>query len=171
MITVQTNNFNTFSQVFYDNIVESLQLHQLSCSCGHSGCMRKYGRYERTVWFAGNAVKLKIQRVQCTHCGKTHAILLDVIVPYSRIPLEDQRKIILADNGGKACNHVLDKNWFIDIQMVHYIRRQYRQYWKQRLLSAGISLLEDLVQGCFRCYCRQFMQNRCAPNILFSPST
>lgn len=174
MVTVQTKNFNRFSQEIYEEIVESLPLHQITCTCGHSGCMRKYGHYERTIWFLNEKLSLQIHRIQCTHCGRTHAVLLDIMVPYSRILLEDQIKIILADNGGEDCVPVFVANGFIDKPMAHYIRRQYRRHWKQKLLAEGISLLRDtgdIVRNCFRCYYRQFMQIRNTPNILFLPST
>lgn len=171
MVTVQTKNFNTLSQKNYDALVDDLQFQQITCTCGHRGCMRRYGTYKRTVWFLGVCILLRVQRVQCTHCGKTHAILLDIFVPYSRIPLDDQRQIIVAGTTGKSCTTVQDSNPFIDDGMVVHIRIQFRKHWKQKLLSENISLLGDLTLECFCSFGRQFMQIRCTPNIFFSPST
>ena len=174
MVTVQTKKFNSFSQEIYDKIIEDLPLHQIPCKCGHSGCMRKYGRYKRSFLVLCEDILLHVQRLQCKHCGKTHAVLLDIMVPYSRTPLEDQVKIILADNGGAACIPVFAENGFIDKPTAHYIRRQFRRHWNQKLLAAGITLWKDIrtiVRECFQCYGRQFMQIRSTPNILFSPST
>ena len=152
-------------------MVEELQLHQLTCTCGHCGDMRKYGHYERTVWIQSEEILLRIQRVQCAHCGRTHAILPDTLVPYSRIPLEDQRQIILSCEANEDCESVQQANFFIGDHMVLYIWRKYRWHWKQKLLAEGISLVGELTKDCFRCYARQFMQIRCTPNIFFSPST
>ena len=171
MITVMTKNFNSLSQEKYDEVVDKVQLHQITCTCGCCGCMRKYGHYMRTVWFCGYETLLCIQRIQCTNCGKTHAVLLDILVPYSRIPLEDQRQIIIAGTSGKSCEHVQDANPFIEDSMILHIRIQFRQHWKQKLLSECISLKGNLVVECFRCFGRQFMQIRRTPNILFSAST
>ena len=171
MVTVLTKNFNTLSQEKYDEVVERLQLHQITCTCGHCGSMRKYGHYERTVWFCGYEVLLRIQRVQCTNCGKTHAVLLDILVPYSRIPLEDCRQSIIAGTTGKSCAPVQETNPYIEDGMVLHIRIQFRKHWQQKLLSENISLRGDLITDCFRFFGRQFMQIRNTPNILFSPST
>ena len=171
MITVQTKNFNTISQENYDAIVDGLQLHQITCTCGHCGDMRRYGGYERTVWFLGEEIDLRIQRVQCTHCGKTHAILLDILVPYSRIPLADQRQIIILCETGASCEPVQQSNFHIEDRMVYAIWNKYRRYWKQKLLAEGISLAGELVRECFRYYFKQFMQIRSTPNTYFSPST
>ena len=171
MVTVRTKNFNTFSQENYDAIVARVQLHQITCTCGHCGSMRKYGHYSRTVWFLGYLISLVIQRIQCQHCGKTHAILLDILIPYSRIPLEDHRQIVVACEAGEDTEPIQEANYYIEDSMVRHIHRQYCRHWKQKLLSENISLLCDLTLECFRCFGRQFMQIRCTPNILFSPST
>ena len=171
MITVQTQNINTLTQEKYDAIVAGLQLHQITCSCGHCGDMRKFGHYERTVWFRGTEIVLSVQRLQCTHCGRTHAILLDIIVPYSRIPVEDQQQIIILCEAGVSCKPVQQSNPLIEDRMVYVIWNKYCRHWKQTLLAEGISLVGELIKECFRCYCRQFMQIRSTPNRLFSPST
>ena len=171
MITVQTKNLKFISANIYDEIVRCLQMDQITCPCGHSCGMRKYGRYARTVWFRGEEVRLSIQRVQCTCCGRTHAILLDVLVPYSRIPLEDQRQIIIAFEEGGLPEAIQNANYYIEDWMVYYIMRKYRMGWKQRLLSQKISLQDDLILGCFHFYGQQFMQIRATPNALFLLST
>ena len=171
MVTVQTENFNTFSQEIYNGIIDRLQIQQITCTCGQRGCMRKYGHYKRVVWFLSDDVTLDVQRIQCTHCRRTHAVLLDILVPYSRIPMEDQIQILIAFENGASCEAVQQANYLIEDGMVLYIRRKYFRYWKQKLLSAGISLSLNLVADCFRCYGCQFMQIRRTPNILFSPST
>ena len=171
MITVLTKNFNNLSQEKYDEVVERLQFHQITCTCGHCGCMRKYGRYKRSVWIFCYEIVLRIQRLQCTSCGKTHAILLDILIPYSRIPLEDCREIILAGETGKSCTAVQEANPYIEDGMVLHVRIQFRKHWQQKLLSENISLQENLIADCFRFFGRQFMQIRGTPNILFSPST
>ena len=99
------------------------------------------------------------------------AILLDILIPYSRIPLEDCREIILAGETGKSCTAVQEANPYIEDGMVLHVRIQFRKHWQQKLLSENISLQETLIADCFRFFGRQFMQIRGTPNILFSPST
>ena len=151
--------------------MDELQMHQTTCSCGHCGDMRKYDHYRRTVWFWGTEIVLCIQRLHCTHCGKTHAILLDILVPYSRILLDDQWQIIIFCEAREDCEPVQQSNFRIEDRMVYAIWYKYRRHWKQKLLTEGISLAGELVKECFRCYFRQFMQICSTPNVYFSPST
>jgi len=110
-----------------------------------------------------------IQRVKCNTCGKTHALLLSNIVPYSQVPLTEQLSIISASEMKQDPSSFLDNNLLIDENNVKFIKRQYRFHWKQKLLSEGVSLLpaQQLVKQCFRFFSRQFMQIKRTPNILF----
>ena len=49
MITVSVDFCNPISQKIYDNVINSLQFHRLSCPCGHSGCLTVHGYYDRTL--------------------------------------------------------------------------------------------------------------------------
>lgn len=43
MIIVKTENYNHISQEFYNNTTNSLALNLIPCTCGHSGCLIRYG--------------------------------------------------------------------------------------------------------------------------------
>ena len=49
MITIETEYCNPISQIFYDNVVSSIDLALLHCTCGHSGCLIWYGSYSRKI--------------------------------------------------------------------------------------------------------------------------
>lgn len=165
MITIFVDSCNPISQKKYDDIISSLQLHQLSCPCcGKAARMTFYGRYARSVKQDGELVQLRIRRVICSECGKTHALLLSEIVPYSRTLLQDQADII---SGSPAT--VMERNPLIDESCVRSILRQFKKHWEQVLLSADIPLhpLRSLAEACFSFMGRQFMQIKRTPNILF----
>ena len=66
--------------------LEQSPLFLLACPyCGAKGTCRKRGSYERNlVTFSDGkpeVIRLRIPRVQCP-CGKSHALLPDLIVPY-----------------------------------------------------------------------------------------
>lgn len=82
----------------------SLQFHQLKCTCGHSACLSVHGYYHRTVRTSKGSFRLRICRVICSECGRTHAILPESIVPYDQISLEDQRVIVIAYENGTDRN-------------------------------------------------------------------
>lgn len=87
MITVYTENYNLISQDFYNKTINSLDLNLISCTCGHSGCLIRYGSYIRNVQLTDRVLSLSVVRVYCKTCGHTHALLLSSMVPYSQIPL------------------------------------------------------------------------------------
>lgn len=168
MITVPVDNFNTFSQKFYDSVLLRLQLHRLQCTCGHSGCLGRHGRYTRSVITEDGKVSLRILRLRCSDCGKTHAILPASIVPYCQVMLTDQHQVVCAFEAGGNRN-VVCQGLGTDENNVKSIIRRYRHFWRQRLLSESIGLapLQALICDCFSFYQMQFMQIRTTVNKLF----
>ena len=72
MITVYTENYNLISQDFYNKTIDSLDLNLISCTCGHSGCLIRYGSYIRNVQLTDRVLSLSVVRVYCKTCGHTH---------------------------------------------------------------------------------------------------
>ena len=173
MLTVLVSNFNTFTQAFYNSIIESLDLALLSCTCGHSGCLSIHGYYTRSVITPAGKITLTICRVKCSECGHTHALLLSSMVPYSQIPAEDQRLIAEAYESESKRNDLCSPDSGIDENNIKSVIRCYVKFWRERLIAARIRLesLTDLVTVCFRDYSKQFMQIRSTRNILFTPPT
>ena len=167
MITVYFKDCNRFSQNIYKKVIDNLPIFQLKCSCGKSGCLILFGKYERQVKYMSRSISIEIQRVRCRECGRTHALLPSLLVPYSWIPLKDQQDILRSVEEGRSFLAVLERNPLIDESDVKYIVRQFRRHWKQRLLSAGLTLCDELIKPCFSRFSRQFMQIHRTPNILF----
>lgn len=51
-------------------------------SCGYAGRQHRHGGYFRNIITDNVSRRVKIFRVKCPSCGKTHAIIPDYIVPY-----------------------------------------------------------------------------------------
>lgn len=173
MITLPTDFCNPLSQDIYDKLLSHIQFHQLSCTCGISGCLRIHGYYLRHLKCGAAFLTLRICRVKCSCCGHTHALIPDTIVPYSQIALPDQVRIIAASDAGTSFLPILELCPAIDENNVYSILRRYRRYWRQRLLAESISLLpaSALPMQCLAAFGRQFMQIKCSPNQLFSGTT
>ena len=173
MITIETEYCNPISQIFYDNVVSSIDLALLPCTCGHSGCLIWYGSYSRKIRQGDSVLLLRVARVFCNSCGHSHAILLSQIVPYSQIPLPVQASIALAYENGSGYREILARQSFIDENTISSILRSYRQHWRERLASGQLRLssLWDLVRGCFALYSRPFMQIKTTRNKLFPAPT
>lgn len=173
MITVSVDYCNTISQKTYDDVINSIQFHQLTCTCGHSGCLTIHGYYDRSVKVGDSFVRLHICRVICSECGHTHALLLSVFVPYSQISLPDQVDIITHSGSDRDFSGIMEAAPSIDESCVRSVIRRFRLHWEQRLLSENIPLMgsTDFIQRCFSSFCRQFMQIKGTPNILFLTPT
>lgn len=169
MITIKTENYNLISQDFYNKTIDSLDLNLIPCTCGHSGCLIRYGSYKRNVQLKEEMISLTVVRVYCSACGHTHALLLSSLVPYSQIPLDIQMAAIHAYESGFSPEHILTDQYCIDENNIKAVIRAYRIHWKERLCSAGLSFSEcnSLVTGCFSHFSRQFMQIKTTPNKLF----
>jgi hypothetical protein len=170
MITITSDKINTFSQTSYNEFLESINFHQLFCSCGLSGSLIKHGFYSRSIKTPDGILNICVLRMKCNHCGKTHAVFPKLIVPYSRLLLSDHVSIIKAYSDKSSFEPIMIANEFIDESNIRYVIRQYLRHWKERIASFVFSLNEDictLSKKCLRTFKRQFMQIKCTSNILF----
>jgi len=168
MITITTQKSKFFSQISYNKMINDLPFHNLTCTCSQKGSLIKHGYYTRFVKIYGELCKLKILRLICKCCNKTHAILPDWIVPYSRILLKDFVSILLAYQQRITFEPIMIENLLIDENNIRYIIKQFKKYWKERLAVFKIHLHNHLSLKCFKHYNRQFMQIKSTSNILFS---
>lgn len=173
MITIFEDVCNPISQDFYDKTINSIQLHQLTCTCGHSACLTIHAYYKRRLKFEDGSIKLKICRVKCSNCQKTHALLPSFIVPYSQISFQDQLEIISCYEDSRNYKDIMDNTPSIDENCVRSIVRRYVHHWLERILSIHSSASHslDFIQLCFETFGRQFMQIKRTPNILFLAPT
>lgn len=173
MITLFVEENNPLTPNFYNNLISNLQFHQLTCPCGHSGCLSVHGYYNRSVKLPKSKVTFRICRVICEHCGHTHAILLSSMVPYSQVSTSDHIAIIDNYSNHNSQDSVMNSNPCIDESCYRYIIRCYLRYWNEKLRSERLSLSPIclLIRSCFAYFSRQFMQIKNTPNILFLNTT
>mgnify|MGYP007101894904 CR=1 FL=1 len=173
MILISVNDYNRFSQNYYDSVINSLQFHQLSCTCGRSACLSLHAYYRRGVLLPEGEIRLRICRVRCSECGRTHALLPSSLVPYDRISLSDQYTVIRDYEDESDRNAICENNPSIDENNVKAIIRRYVLFWLQRIIAEAIRLtdLSALVLDCFSFYSMQFMQIRRCAAMLFVHTT
>lgn len=172
MITFPLEECKGFSQKIYDDAVDRLQLHMMECNkCKKKGFLKLFGSYKRTLKLCSEALRLRIQRVRCTECDGTHALLPSLIVAYSQIPKPDQQEILKKQQAGESVEPVLERNNLIDENHVKYIIRQFRKHWEQRIASLGLTLADSLTPPCLSHYARQFMQIHSGLNSFFPAAT
>ncbi len=168
MITIFSDKIKCFSQNNYNNLIESLPYHRLSCTCGQKGQLIKHGYYSRSIKLSEGLLKLSILRVRCKSCKKTHAILPSWIIPYSRILFHDHLTIIYFYLHHLSFEPIMLSNLLIDESNIRYIINQYLAHWRERIASFNGLLNTSLTKSCFIYFSRGFMQIKCTPNILFS---
>lgn len=173
MITLFVEKNNPLTPNFYYSFISNLQFHRLQCPCGHAGSLSVHGYYNRYFKTPEGKLCFRICRVICKSCGKTHALLLSSMVPYSQVSLCDHVASIDAFESDEPTSQVLNSNPSLDESSLRYIIRKYLLHWKQRLLSCSISLhpRELLSRLCFAHHSRQFMQIKSTLNSLFINTT
>lgn len=167
MITDLKIKIKSLTQKTYNEFIENIDLHTLTCSCGMSGQLIKHAYYKRHIKTSNGIIMLKILRVKCKCCHKTHAIFPEIIVPYSQVLLDDHISIIKAYNNRSSFEPIMLANEFIDESNISYIIKQYLRYWRELIISFKISLDLSISKQCLNRFKRQFMQIKCTPNIIF----
>lgn len=168
MITNITVKIKYLSQESYNNFLDSIPIYKLTCSCGRSGHLTKHAYYTRTAKTTEGPITLRILRVKCKRCGKTHALFPECIVPYSQILLEDHLKIITAYSNKTSFEPIMMSNLYIDESNIRYIIKKYLSHWKERIAAFFISMDANLTFSCLCSFKRQFMQIKCTSNIVFA---
>lgn len=168
IITNLSIKCKSLTQKNYDEFIENIDFYRLTCSCGKSGQLIKHAYYDRCIKNPDGIIALRILRVKCKSCGKTHAIFPACIVPYSQIILSDHLSIIDTYTNGSYFEPIMIANEFIDESNISYIIKQYLRYWKERIISFEISLDLSISKQCLSLFKQQFMQIKRIQNILFS---
>ena len=172
MITIYLPKSNQFPQEdhqrAYDELIDQIPFHQLRCTCGRCGDLIRHGSYTRKIKVSLGYQRLKINRVICKACNKTHALTPDWLIPYSSILLKDQIQILQAHLSGESMEPIMAEQPVIDESAIGYIIRQFKRHWLPRLTAFQIPLDKNIVPACFRAFGRQLMQIKCTPNLLFS---
>lgn len=169
MITLIHEKFKCFSQNSYNKILEVINMHELPCSCKIKGQLIKHGSYHRTLKISGEKIRLKITRVICKSCNKTHALLPADIVPYSQISIHDHITIIKNHLAGESSESLMIENECIDENTTTYIIKKFKTFWKQALIFLGLCIKTDfnrLVSECLSNFNKQFMQIKSTVNLL-----
>lgn len=110
---------------------------QLECPNCHSHDLIRWGYYNRNVIFfssdeiAIECTSLKVQRVKCKSCGKTHALLPFGIIPYKQFTDEVITKILL-ELTNNTLENVLNK-YQIAQSIIKKWCYQYNQFHKSKV--------------------------------------
>lgn len=82
------------NQKIYDQFVYSLDLHLITCPNCHDSSWSFHASYDRYTDFLGSKIRIKIVRVICGSCGKTHAILIESMIPFSCLNFDELIQVL-----------------------------------------------------------------------------
>ena len=167
MISLKVDNLKEeLNQKSYDDYINLIDIYSLSCTCGsHDNVI--HGYYKRKVRTDKGNIKLRIIRIRCKCCGKTHAILLSLIIPYKSVCLSTSIRIIKKDN----IDSLMINNNQIDEQVVSRIRKIFNERYKKWMSLSKLTFNDDLVLNSFIDFKSNFLQVRKGPYSLIYDST
>ena len=83
------------SQSIYNKIIDSLDFNSICCNSCSSNNWAFHASYDRYVDILNRCFKIKILRVICLTCGKTHAILVKDMIPFSILSFNDIISVLI----------------------------------------------------------------------------
>lgn len=89
MIIIQNPKKININQKIYDHFVDNLVLDDIHCPNCSQHSWSFHASYYRFIDFLGRRIKIRIKRIICNSCGKTHAILIESIIPFSCLNHDD----------------------------------------------------------------------------------
>jgi len=97
MSNIMIRQVTIFSKLFFIKLSDLMLLmamepdYRVCPHCGAIGCCRPHGRYTRWLIYILNGIReqqiIYVKRVKCKSCKRTHALLADVLIPYSSYSL------------------------------------------------------------------------------------
>lgn len=159
LISSKDNKINDFCINIneYHKHMNELISYKIKCGCGVSGNCIKYGWYKRKLIINDRFKEIKLQRIYCKHCKKTHTIIPKFIIPYERHPFS-----YVLDLVNLYYNKRISK---ADYELVRYIKIFNK--WKRRLNLIDNKLKGDfnkIIIFCSTYFKMCFMQNKIRRN-------
>lgn len=142
MISYNVNKINIKKNYNIKKFISSYEVEYLRLDCVSIKCpncnsykMVKHGYYVRYLIIDEHTEKhsIKILRVKCKHCGKTHAILPFLVIPYIQTTLI--RAIIIIDTFENN-----KKENYSYLSCEYRIISIFKRIWKNKLKSYSLKL-------------------------------
>ena len=148
-------NFENILNYYYTVDINSY------CECPFCGSndFIKWGKYQRGVYFISNGKivfkVIDIHRVKCKKCGKTHALLPSIIVPYKQPVLD----VILSAIDDLPIANISDFSFDTVIKWKHDFRKLFLPYLKT-LLTFVHNIINYILSHVFDVYYDFFIHFR-----------
>jgi len=170
MVRGKEEDFGAMDQQRYDEMLSGLELAKIECVCSSRG-MKVHGYYERSIHSSEGKTKLRVMRLKCPCCGRTHAVLPSVLVPYQQLCVRDQHQMVIAYEKGESPENVCTPEAAFDENNVRSVIRRYKKFWRAKIRQLGEDFHTDLcglLDLCRMMFSAQFMQIRDAGCVIFT---
>ncbi len=142
MIILNPKKSNTKFKDFLENYNDSLNLPYLTCPNCNSSRFIKWGFYQRNIYYVDEIIKydiIKIQRIRCKDCGKTHAILPFLVVPYKQSLIDVILLSLTNDFKDNIINFDTVFNW----------KKQFRKFipFLKTMISNKDNIIDELTKN------------------------
>lgn len=108
----------------------------IECPCCGSDKLTLYGSYKRNIIIYNECSRIKIKRVKCKNCGRTHAL-----IPYFLVPYFQHEKTFIY----RVCEEkILKEIGMCKLASEIGISRQVLYQWKNRFLKHLVYLLTTI---------------------------
>lgn len=92
------------NQKNYYKIISSIDFDSIPCDSCSLSDWAYHSSYSRFIDFLNRSFKIKIVRVICRHCGKTHAILIEGMIPFSSLSHSDIINVLSLRDPSLVCS-------------------------------------------------------------------
>lgn len=183
MITKIADRFNGFRNKFkgitkddltaeiiqdiYNQLTRDAAIVCICPLCGHHSFIC-WGYYTRTLIVFSIVVRLRVKRLRCKECGKTHAIHIPSMIGYCCTSLESIIDILISASTS-------DIEGPFEDSYIYKVKNNYKYKWKARLKAIKIEDfnidINILCSHVLNTYNLQFMQIHCGNNYLYHSPT
>jgi len=123
MIIIKLDKKIKINKDNYNEIINSLNFESIECNICHDHHWNVHARYSRSIDFFNRSHKIKIIRIICCSCNKTHALLIQDMIPYSRLNHDDIISIVISHEHDGICSYhyyfLLKKYEHLDVHTYH----------------------------------------------------
>ncbi len=134
MISLNSNQINIDIKKYEKNM-RFLNCFSLKCSCGCKGCLIKHGYYTRKISINNKIYTIKILRVKCKSCYKTHAILPFFVIPYIRLNSLEMKHLCIE----------IEENLINSSDDELYRYKKIYKNFKNKLYSLGLTIYDSII--------------------------
>lgn len=138
MITFKMKNFNIDINNYLE-FVANLEVKTIKCPYCGTAHMERHGYYRRYINISETKHYIKILRVRCKICGRTHAVLPDFIIPYLHEPIKDMINVVTSKTSSSIEDNIKKNKYKIE------------KKWKPMLHSLCLTFIDELYKLVLLC--------------------